>query len=403
MSAATASPPSSRPTSTPISSPAALELAARTGAPVYASWESGRPPRTRRSPTGRVGRGRLPLAHGRFWTPGHTPEHLAFLLIEPGSRQGSPVALFSGESFFVGEVGRPDLLGRGANPGTRHQVLPHRHGPTLRGLPDDLIVYPGHTAGSACGKKIGEAPYTTIRGERIGNYAFQARSRDTFVQMVLNGMPLAPTYYPVMKQVNKVGATPLADLPHPARSTRHILPRRLRSGAVIIDARPFERFGEGHIPGAIAAGLGENFLAWMGWLAPYDRDIVLVLPSDEDLDEAVTELRRIGLDRISGYLAGGMGSWTGDGRDIRIAFADHRAGARASPRGAAEHDRARCAQRRGMAGRAYPQGGPPLRRQDRPGRGPQSAEGRRYRHHLRQWVPLQLRREPASWNADTGI
>ena len=89
------------------------------------------------------------------------------------------------------------------------------------------------------------------------------------------------------------------------------------SGAVIIDARPFQHFGGGHIPGAVAAGLDSNFVAWMGWLAPYDRDIVLILSSDDDLDEAVTELRRIGLDRIAGYLADGMQSWLADGRDIR--------------------------------------------------------------------------------------
>ena len=94
---------------------------------------------------------------------------------------------------------------------------------------------------------------------------------------------------------------------------------------MIIDARPFEQFGEGHIPGAIAAGLGENFLAWMGWLAPYDRDIVLVLPSDEDLDEAVTDLRRIGLDRIAGYLAGGMAIVDSGRPRYPDAPADHRA------------------------------------------------------------------------------
>ena len=292
----------------------ALELAARTGASVYASWESEQTsPHTPLADAESVAVGSLSLK--ALWTPGHTPEHLAFLLIDPAQGK-EPVALFSGDVLFVGEVGRPDLLGADQIQDLATKLY-HTVMDRLFRLPDDLIVYPGHTAGSACGKKIGEAPYTTIRGERIGNYAFQARSRDAFVQMVLDGMPLAPTYYPVMKQVNKVGATPLADLPAPRALDPAHLAAADEGGAVIIDARPFERFGAGHIPGAIAAGLGKNFLAWMGWLAPYDHDIVLVLPSDDDLDEAVIEVRRIGLDRIAGYLAGGMASWTGDGRDIR--------------------------------------------------------------------------------------
>jgi hydroxyacylglutathione hydrolase len=290
------------------------ELAARSGAPVYASWESEQSsPHTPLADAESVPVGSLSLK--ALWTPGHTPEHLGFLLIDPA--QGTqPVALFSGDVLFVGEVGRPDLLGADQLQELATKLY-HTVMDRLFRLPDDLIVYPGHTAGSACGKKIGEAPYTTIRGERIGNYAFQARSRDSFVQMVLNGMPLAPTYYPVMKQVNKVGATPLADLPEPNALDPTQVVTAAEDGAVIIDARPFEQFGEGHIPGAVAAGLGSDFVGWMGWLAPFDRDIILVLPSDDRLDEAVTDLRRIGLDRIAGYLAGGMRSWSEDGRDTR--------------------------------------------------------------------------------------
>jgi hydroxyacylglutathione hydrolase len=129
-------------------------------------------------------------------------------------------------------------------------------------------------------------------------------------------MPPAPTYYPVLKQVNKHGATPLAELTAPAALDSAQVTAAANAGAVVIDARPFEEFGEGHIPGTVAAGLGPNFVAWMGWLAPYVRDIVLVLPSDDHLDEAVSDLRRIGLDRIAGYLAGGMAAWRASGRDI---------------------------------------------------------------------------------------
>jgi hydroxyacylglutathione hydrolase len=289
------------------------ELAVRTGAPLYASAIGKQEFPHTPIPDGQsVSVGSLSLR--AFWTPGHTPEHIAWLLFDPTQGE-DPVALFSGDALFVGDVGRPDLLGE-----DQVQTLATKLFYTVVGrlcrLPSNVIVYPGHTAGSACGKKIGEAPYTTIGAERVGNYAFQARSRDSFVQMVLSGMPPAPTYYPVLKTVNKHGATPLAELPAPAALELERVTAAAGAGAVIIDARPFEDFGAGHIPGAVAAGLGENFVAWMGWLAPYDRDIVLVLPSDDHRDEAVTDLRRIGLDRIAGYLAGGMAAWRASGRDV---------------------------------------------------------------------------------------
>jgi hydroxyacylglutathione hydrolase len=290
------------------------ELAARTGAPLYASA------------VGKQDFAHTPIADGQsvpvgslslhaFWTPGHTPEHVAYLLFDP-AQSADPVALFSGDALFVGDVGRPDLLGEDQVRTLAAKLFYTVLGRLCR-LPSNVIVYPGHTAGSACGKKIGEAPYTTIGAERIGNYAFQARSRDSFLQMVLNGMPPAPTYYPVLKKVNKHGATPLAELPAPAALDPDQVATAADAGAVIIDARPFEAFGKGHIPGAVAAGLGPNFVAWMGWLAPYDRDIVLILPSDDQFDEAVTDLRRIELDRITGYLGGGMAAWRGSGRDAR--------------------------------------------------------------------------------------
>jgi hydroxyacylglutathione hydrolase len=290
-----------------------LELAARTGAPIYASWLGEQTfPHTPLRDGESVSVGSLSLT--ALWTPGHTPEHLAFLLFDP-ARGADPVALFSGDVLFVGDVGRPDLLGA-----DKIQELATKLYYTVMDrlcpLRDDLMVYPGHTAGSSCGKKIGEAPYTTIGNERITNYAFQARSRDAFVRMVLDGMPPAPTYYPVMKRVNWHGAPLIKDLPVPTALTADQVANKAASGAIVIDARLFQQFGEAHVPGSVAAGLGPNFVAWMGWLAPYDEDLILVLPSDDQLAEATTELHRIGLDRIAGYLAGGMEQWTAAGHTV---------------------------------------------------------------------------------------
>jgi hydroxyacylglutathione hydrolase len=291
----------------------ARELAAATGAPIYAS---------------RLGHeefAHTPLDDGdeipvgalrlrAFFTPGHTPEHLSYLLFDP-AHGDQPRALFSGDSLFVGDVGRPDLLGAAATRGLADQLY-HTVVDRLAALPDDVIVYPGHTAGSACGKKIGDAPSTTIGQEKLVNYAFHARSEEDFIARILADMPPPPTYYPVLKRINKVGATPLADLPTGDALTPEAVATRQAAGTLVIDARTPAAFGAGHLPGAIFAGLGPDFLAWLGWLAPYDREIILVLDHDEAFAEARTELRRIGLDRVGGYLAGGIDSWHRAGREV---------------------------------------------------------------------------------------
>jgi hydroxyacylglutathione hydrolase len=284
----------------------APELAAATGAPIYASrlgdQEFSHEPLDD-GDTIQVGRLRLKA----LWTPGHTPEHLAFLLFDPEMGDEAQ-ALFSGDALFVGEVGRPDLLGKEQTERLAGQLF-HTITERLSRLPDSVVVYPGHTAGSACGKKIGDAPSTTIGQEKLTNYAFQARRKDQFVAMVLAGMPLAPTYYPTLKRVNKFGATPLAVLPAGDALTPDKVAARQAAGALVIDARTPQAFGAGHLPGAFFAGLGPNFVAWAGWLAPYDRDLILVLDDDAAFAEARTELRRIGLDRVTGYLAGGIAAW----------------------------------------------------------------------------------------------
>ena len=247
-------------------------------------------------------------------TPGHTPEHLSYLVTDPAVSD-RPQALFSGDMLFVGEVGRPDLLGEGQTDVLVSQLFDSIR-ERLIPLDDDLIVYPGHGAGSACGKKIGDSPSTTIGQEKRVNYAFQIPDRDAFKAEIMAGMPPAPTYYPVLKQVNKAGATLLADLPPEQPMSADAFAEQMDAGALVIDARAPEAFGGAHVEGAIFAGLGPNFTTWMGWLAPYDSDIILVLDHDEQFEAARTELRRIGIDRVLGYLQGGMSAWTASGRDI---------------------------------------------------------------------------------------
>lgn len=284
----------------------ARELAAAAGAPIYASGLAAQGfPRAALGDGDAVAVGRLALR--ALWTPGHTPEHLAFLLTDP-SRGPEPVALFSGDALLVGEVGRPDLLGE---PHTHRlaEQLYQTVADRLGRLADDLIVYPGHTAGSACGKKIGDAPTTTVGREKRFGYAFQAGTEEAFARIVLADMPAPPTYYPFVKRINAAGPALLRDL----AGGEPLLPGRVvehqAQGGVVIDARTPAAFGEGHVPGAVFVGLGPSFVTWLGWLAPYGRDLVLVLDDDRRFEEARTELRRIGLDRVAGYLAGGMAAW----------------------------------------------------------------------------------------------
>lgn len=291
----------------------ARELSAATGASIYASRLGEQEfPHQPLDDGQEVAVGHLRLR--ALWTPGHTPEHLAFLLFDPD--QGpDPIALYSGDVLFVGDVGRPDLLGAEQTEHLAGQLY-HTVAGRLSRLNDDLVVYPGHTAGSACGKKIGDAPSTTIGRERRENYAFQARSRDEFLRLVLTNMPPAPTYYPVLKRVNKIGPAFLDDLPPGAALSPDRVATRQDAGALVIDARTPEAFGAGHIPGSIFAGLGPDFTAWMGWLAPYDRELIVVLDDDAQFSEVRTELRRIGLDRVAGYLAGGITAWRDSGRPV---------------------------------------------------------------------------------------
>jgi hydroxyacylglutathione hydrolase len=289
----------------------ARELAAATGASVYA---------------GRLGETEFahqPLDDGdvvpignltlqALWTPGHTPEHIAYLLFDPAAGD-APVALFSGDVLFAGEIGRPDLLGEEKLPDLIDQLY-ETVSERLPRLPDATIVYPGHGAGSPCGKKIGDAAQTTIGQEKRFNYAFQAGTKDVFVHAVVDGMPKPPTYYPTMKRVNKTGPTLLRDLPTGRPLSVDEVAMLQAQGAVVIDARTAAEFDVAHVPGSVAVGLGPSFAIWAGWLAPYDRQVVLVLPDDQSYEQALLELRRIGIDAVAGYLRGGIDTWIASGR-----------------------------------------------------------------------------------------
>lgn len=291
----------------------ALELQQATGAPIFSSrlgdqeFDHHALRDGERVPVGNL------ILEAR-WTPGHTPEHIVFLLFDPTS-SSSPQAMFSGDLIFAGEVGRPDLLGEAHTRDLARQLfqtLTHR----IADLPDDLLIYPGHTAGSACGRKIGDAATTTLGAERRYTYAWQYDDENAFIRGVMDEMPAPPPYYPRMKVVNRVGPALLATLPEGEALSADQVAREITNGAVIVDARDEAAFDQAHIRGSFYAGDRSDFIYWVGWRAPYDLPVVLLLDRDEDYPAFVTELRRIGIDNVAGYLAGGIERWIESGGAI---------------------------------------------------------------------------------------
>ena len=236
-------------------------------------------------------------------TPGHTPEHLSFLVTDTAGAS-EPMGIASGDFVFVGDVGRPDLLERAAKiEGTMEagaKQLFHSL-ERFRKLPDWIQVWPGHGAGSACGKSLGAVPTSTVGYEKRFNWGVGTTDEQDFVTMVLAGQPDPPLYFAEMKRINRDGPRVLGGFPTPARSGRTALQRALESGAIVIDTRTSEAFAEGHAPGTINIPLSKSFSTWAGWLARYDVDLHLIADDEPALHRAIRDLAMIGLDRVTGW------------------------------------------------------------------------------------------------------
>ncbi len=255
-------------------------------------------------------------------TPGHTPEHLSFLVTDTPAAAG-PWGILTGDFVFVGDVGRPDLLEMTAgHTGTMESaartLLRSLEG--FRALPDYLQVWPGHGAGSACGKALGAVPSTTVGYEKIGNWGVATTDEDEFVRMVLAGQPEPPKYFAEMKRINKEGPRILGGLPRPVRLPASQLEPLLRQGAPVVDTRPAAAFAEGHVPGTINLPLNPGFTTWAGWLLPYDRDVYLLVDGAgcaHCVETAVRDLAMIGLDRVAGaFGTDARDAWRAAGRTL---------------------------------------------------------------------------------------
>ena len=246
-------------------------------------------------------------------TPGHTPEHLSFLIFERDRPE--PAAMLTGDFLFVGSVGRPDLLGDEESLGLAGQLYDSVQ--RLQAYPDTLPIFPGHGAGSMCGSGMGQAPTTTLGQERRSNpYLDPALSREAFVQRVLESAPPFPPYYRRMKRVNAAGPPLLEQMPGQRALDVADFHRRVQAGHVVIDLRDQTAFGAGHVPGAFGIGAGRMLSMWAAWVVPYDTPLLLI-GDESNIEEATRALIRVGLDDVQGWLRGGMSAWTSAGLPVQ--------------------------------------------------------------------------------------
>ncbi len=237
-------------------------------------------------------------------TPGHTPEHMAFLVTDTAAAT-EPMGILTGDFVFVGDVGRPDLLERAAHAaGTMEAGARQlfRSLGRLAGLPDYLQLWPGHGAGSACGKALGAVPQSTLGYERRFNWAFAVQDEDEFVRAVLAGQPDPPRYFAEMKRINRDGPRVLGEQRTPPRLDAAALDAALAAGATVVDTRAARDFVVSALPGTLNIPAGRSFTTWAGWLLPYDRDFYLIVDEDaQGIEPLARALAGIGLDRAAGY------------------------------------------------------------------------------------------------------
>ena len=249
--------------------------------------------------TFKIGNIRVQAIH----TPGHTPEHLCFLVTDFGGGATEPIGMATGDFVFVGDVGRPDLLEtaagqQGAKEPSARTLF--RSLQRFKELPDFLQIWPGHGAGSACGKALGAVPQSTVGYEKRFNPALAFENEDDFVRFILQGQPEPPPYFARMKKENKEGPALLGELPKPQRLDVATLFQLVEQNAVIVDTRDWEAFRAGHLPGSLYAPLTPSFPSIVGsYIEP--RESIYLIVDDHRVREAVTDLIRIGLDRVVGY------------------------------------------------------------------------------------------------------
>jgi hydroxyacylglutathione hydrolase len=264
----------------------------------------------------KLGKLRIRVLH----TPGHTPESSCYLLLD---EQGKEYALFSGDTLFVGDVGRPDLLDGVMTSAQLASMMYDSLTKKIKTLPDNVIVYPAHGPGSACGKNIGKETQSTIGDQKKFNYALQAMSREEFIERVTDGIQAPPQYFFEDARINKMGYTPIDEVIRTNTKALNFseFSNAVNSGAVILDTRKADDFEKGFIPGSINIGLNGQLAVWVGTLIDIKKTLVLITETGKE-EETVLRLARVGYENVKGFLKGGVAEWNGKLDSVKSITAD---------------------------------------------------------------------------------
>jgi glyoxylase-like metal-dependent hydrolase (beta-lactamase superfamily II)/rhodanese-related sulfurtransferase len=290
-----------------------LELSRKTGAPIIYGPNTNTNFKVQVANDGdefAIGKVKLKVLH----TPGHTLESTSYLLHD---ESGKPYCVFTGDTLFVGDVGRPDLFSGNLSKEELAGMMYDSLQTKIKTLADDIIVYPAHGPGSSCGKNLGPQTFSTIGEQKASNYALQNMSKEEFVKVVTEGLSTPPAYFPINAKINREGYESLDDV-----MTKGLEPLsvdqfklRVKEGAWILDTRPATVFTEGFVPEAISIGLDGRFAEWAGSLLPFTQKLVLVTEPGKE-KESVVRLARVGIDNVEGVLDGGIEAWVAAGEKL---------------------------------------------------------------------------------------
>ncbi|MEP7127416.1 MAG: rhodanese-like domain-containing protein [Chitinophagales bacterium] len=246
-------------------------------------------------------------------TPGHTPESTCYLLRD---ESGEPHCIFTGDTLFVGDVGRPDLFGATI---TKEEMASRMYDSLneVKKLPDHVIVYPAHGPGSSCGKNIGKETWSTIGIQKKLNYALQDLSRDEFIKAITSGLSKPPQYFPLNAKINRQGYSSLDDVlqksMHPMTAEEFAV--EMKKGTLVIDTRHENIFEKGFVPGSVFIGLNGRFAEWVGTLISMDEPVLLVTETGKE-EETMIRMARVGYDNVIGFLQGGFDAWKNAGKEF---------------------------------------------------------------------------------------
>jgi len=257
-----------------------------------------------------IGKAKIKVLH----TPGHTLESSCYLLYD---ENGKPYSVFTGDTLFVGDVGRPDLFSGNLSKEELAGMMYNSLQTKIKTLDNDIIVYPAHGPGSSCGKNLGPQTFSTIGEQKETNYALQEMTKDEFIKTVTEGLTTPPAYFPLNAKINKEGYEAMDDVMDKADKALSIpeFKQLVKEGAWILDTRASTVFTEGFVPDAISIGLDGRFAEWAGSLLPLDQALVLVTEEGKER-ESIIRLARVGIDNVQGYLQGGFEAWKNAGEEI---------------------------------------------------------------------------------------